>query len=44
VLPGTQPATQPPASAGGVLGEQASSGCLSVRRFKIRLRLPRIQV
>ena len=35
---GTQPTQQP--SAGGALGEEASS-CLSVRRFKIRLRVPR---
>jgi hypothetical protein len=35
---GTQPTQQP--AAGGALGEQASS-CLSVRRFKIRLRVPR---
>ena len=43
VAPGTQPTTQspPPAPAGGVLGEQASNGCLSDRRFKIRLRVPR---
>lgn len=38
VPPSTQPIQQP--SAGGVLGEQASS-CLSERRFKIRLRVPR---
>jgi polymorphic membrane protein len=35
------PATQPSAPAGGALGEQASSDCLSDRRFKIRLRVPR---
>ena len=34
------PATQPSAPAGGVLGEQAEQ-CLSERRFKIRLRVPR---
>jgi hypothetical protein len=34
----TQPIQQP--AAGGALGEQASS-CLSERRFKIRLRVPR---
>ena len=33
--------TQPSAPAGGALGEQASSECLSDRRFKIRLRVPR---
>jgi hypothetical protein len=38
VPPSTQPTQQPP--AGGALGEQASS-CLSERRFKIRLRVPR---
>ena len=34
------PGTQPSAPAGGALGEQASN-CLSDRRFKIRLRVPR---
>ena len=34
------PNTQPSAPAGGALGEQAQS-CLSERRFKIRLRVPR---
>ena len=38
VPPTTQPVQQP--AAGGALGEQASS-CLSDRRFKIRLRVPR---
>jgi hypothetical protein len=43
VAPGTQPTTQTPptAPAGGVLGERARSECLSNRRFKIRLRVPR---
>jgi len=35
------PGTQPSAPAGGALGEEARSDCLSDRRFKIRLRVPR---
>jgi hypothetical protein len=35
------PSTQPSAPAGGTLGEEARSECLSDRRFKIRLRVPR---
>jgi hypothetical protein len=42
VPPGTQQVTRPPTAAGGVLGAEASSErCHSVRRFKIRLRVPR---
>jgi hypothetical protein len=35
------PNTQPSPPAGGALGEEAQSECLSDRRFKIRLRVPR---